>query len=115
MSVAKKGDRTVTQCSCHSTHLDSEGNQVDCSISQFEGIITSGSQNVLVEGAGVARVGDVVQEECSCCGGGSGVIANGSTTTKANSQFIARDGDEVTSHEGSTGHIQAVSSVRNTK
>lgn len=52
------------------------------------GYVTSASPNVRFNGISVARIGDTVSEEC-CCGGGTGILINGSSKVRANGMSIA--------------------------
>lgn len=55
------------------------------------GEISSGSGNVMVDGKGVARVGDLVTFEC----GHTGNISGGSGKSTVNGEGLARVGDPI--------------------
>ena len=74
--VARIGDPTYGVCRIH-------GNQ--------NGHIVAGSENVFVNGIGIARIGDLVQADC----GHTGIIASGAEVTFANGNLIARVNDHI--------------------
>lgn len=70
------------------------------------GIIAEGSQNILANGLGVARLGDLVTHNCPHCG--IGLVASASGTVNANGLGVARIYDEVV-YPGGAGIINTAS------
>jgi|PlaIllAssembly_1097288.scaffolds.fasta_scaffold07233_4 uncharacterized Zn-binding protein involved in type VI secretion len=75
--IARLGDTTLGICKCHRRPL------------RVEGRIISASTDVLTNGRGTARLGDVVIAKC----GHGGVINSASTKTLTNGRGTARQGD----------------------
>ena len=77
--VARIGDIAVGVCPCHPTPVG------------FVGVIASGSIDVITNGSGTARIGDIAV--CSC--GHATVVVSGSGSVKTNAIGTARIGDVV--------------------
>jgi uncharacterized Zn-binding protein involved in type VI secretion len=78
--IARLGDRTIGQCSCHTSTIT------------VGGTIITASPNTIVNGMNVARLGDTVLADC----GHTGTIVTSSPTNICNGAGIARLGDRTT-------------------
>jgi len=67
--------------------------------SELTGTISSGSGDVIINGSGAVRVGDLTSEN-DACGSGSGSITVGSGSVIINGRAAARNGDSIQPHNG---------------
>ena len=78
IGIARLGDRTHGQCSCHTSTITTGGT------------IVTASTDTTVNGMVVARLGDIVLADC----GHTGTIVTCSQTNTCNGLGIARLGDK---------------------
>ncbi len=95
-AIARVGDNA--QCPS-----DTHGNPLCCPHPTM-GPATTGSPDVMVNGAAVLRVGDHGIHSTPCCGPNTWVVGQGSATVFVNGLAVARLGDQ-TVHCGGVGNI----------